>query len=135
MQKKDEKTTMRYVFYSEKNGKAVTLIGPAAKQTALTLEKDADIVGYVTCVELVDAGRLVESRGIRKDTLKREWVSDFLVTRMNGTTEVIEAVDADELDGLRGHVLCERLELSRRYWKTQEVDGWKVMLCKRAGGR
>lgn len=115
-------------FLSKKNGTIITVRSPEAKRVALLLENDVDVEGYETDVLLEGDLSEISPVGIRSSYMKIDWVSDFLVRKKTGETEVLEVVLPENLEKL-AHI--ERLELSRRYWTSRGVNSWKIVLVER----
>lgn len=116
-------------FYSEKNGKVICVHSAAQRAYAKELEADGTVLSYEACVEL-DKERYiyVNPIDIRKGYFETDWATDFLVRFADGREAVRELSSMESL-GKRADL--EKLEFSRRYWASQSVAGWKVVLMEK----
>lgn len=127
MRKKDDKTRT-ISFFSPKNQQVVVVSNALEKRFALNLEKDESVIKYETNIPLTDFDTLVQGKGIRRKLLETEWVSDFMVVKQD-STQIIEIVDEKSLESKRS--CSERLELSRRYWKSAGIADWRAVIVQK----
>lgn len=128
MHKKDEKTTRSTSFFSKKNGETLTVYSDLARKAAAAFEEDPSIYGYKVNVEMPNLQTSIETRGIAGRYFTTDWVSDFVLSYLDGSTKVIEIADEAELDGQFGRALCMKLEISRRYWLAAGMPDWGVII-------
>lgn len=114
-------------FFSQKNQEVLIVHSALAKKFAEHLEKDSAVKKYQTNVALENWKEYVSSAGIRKSYLTCEWTSDFLIEDENAQVSVREIVSASDLDK-RAEV--EKLEISRRYWKSVNVFSWQAVIVE-----
>ena len=112
-------------FFSQKNQKMMCVHSRQTRDYAKQLEEMDSVKSYETCVPL-DMGRFIHVQpvDIRPDYLQKEWTTDFLLEDRNGHKSVREVVLASSL---KKRAMVERLELSRRYWATLNIE-WAVVL-------
>lgn len=127
MTKKDEKKRT-ITFYSNKNKQIISVRSESAKRFALTMEKDDTIDSYETNVILDAPRKRIDTTGFRRSTLTATWMSDFMVVK-KGVPCIIEIVEEEQLEAKRS--CSEKLELSRRYWKSVGISQWMVVIMKR----
>ena len=122
-------------FFSDKNQKMLTVHSADAKKFADTLENDSSVLSYEPCIPL-DPAKLITVNmiGIRtgfrtkpSDT-EPTWETDFVVEFASGKKAVRE-LSKEEL--LEKRAELEKLEMSRRYWKSQGITDWKIVLLKK----
>ena len=120
------KKTRDIQFFSKKNGAMVCLHSPAARDYAKFLEEQPWVGNYEAGVPLSEELYChVSPVGIRNLYFKTPWVSDFLLHYADGRRGIRELVRADMLQKAS---TAERLEFSRRYWASTDIDEWKVVL-------
>ena len=120
------KKTRDIQFYSEKNGRMVCLHSPAARDYAKYLEEQSWVESYDAGAPLSEELYChVSPVGIRGLYFKTSWASDFLLHFADGRRGIRELVRADMLQKAS---TAERLEFSRRYWASTDIDEWKVVL-------
>lgn len=105
-------------FFSEKNGRMVCVHIKEAREYTRWLECQSWVVSYECNVERY---QYVNPIDIRKEYFSTQWGSDFLLHYADGRIAVREIVSPQDLDR---RAVLERLEFSRRYWKSLDVD-WK----------
>ena len=111
-------------FFSNKNETMILVHSAEARNFAKGLEENSWIAKYETCVSLdMQQYAHVSPIDIRADYLKSVWVSDFLLTYADGRKGIVELVKRDQL---LKRAVCEKLELSRRYWAALDIKDWKV---------
>ena len=120
------KRTREIRFYSEKNQAMCCVHSAYARDYAKWLEEREDVRGYEVNIALDTAflGR-VNRVDIRGSYLKTDWTTDFKLFFTDGHSGVREIIRKEKLQE-RADV--EKLELSRRYWKAQGIEDWKVVL-------
>lgn len=133
MHKKDEKTARCTTFFSKKNRKTMTVYSDLARKAADAFEQDISIQGYEANLDVLDPKRTVEPKDIPQRYFDHAWSSDFLLQFMDGNEKIVEVVDEQELEGPRGKALCEKLELSRRYWQAVGVPAWGIIIMRKDG--
>lgn len=131
MHKKDGRTARCTTFFSKKNQKTITVYSDLARKAAAVFEQDDNIFGYEVNLDIANPRLNIEPSGIPKRHFSHEWVSDFLLRFVDGKEKIVEIVDERELEGLRNEALCEKLELSRRYWKSVGVPDWGIILLRK----
>ena len=115
-------------FKSGKNERLLTVRSRDARKYAEKLESDETVHMYTTRVRWEQEDlRNVDPLSIRKSYFETAWETDFVIHRMNGSIAVRELAKQEDLGKLAS---IEKLELSRRYWKTKGVEDWKVVLMK-----
>lgn len=134
MHKRDEKTARCTTFFSKKNRKTMTVYGDLARKAAAVFEEDNSILGYTVNLDIVDPEHKVEPRDIPQRYFGHEWASDFLLQYVDGSEKIVEVVDEQELEGPRGKALCEKLEISRRYWQAAGVPAWGIIIMRKDEG-
>ncbi len=113
-------------FFSEKNGKMVCLHSRHARDYAKYLEAQPWVERYEAGAPLSqELYAHISPVWIRSAYFQVPWVSDFLIHFADGRKGVRELVTAD---GLRRKNIVEKLEFSRRYWASTDIDNWKVVL-------
>ena len=55
----------------------------------------------------------------------QNWYSDFLIQYNDGSLTVRELLDKNKINYLKE---LRKLEFSRRYWKQQNINDWKIVL-------
>lgn len=118
-------------FFSKKCGCVISVLGSEARALAEKLENDAGVLKYESRVPLTISPSEVSIIGIRATYLKEDWVSDFSVETIEGERLVIEAVAEAKLEKKSE---IEKLELSRRYWRSKGVK-WKLYIVKSSEGK
>lgn len=124
-----------FQFYSEKNKRIFIAHSLEAKKFADMLEEDKTVLSYQVCVP-IDPQKLlkVSMVDIRKEykpelnATEPMWETDFLIEYATGKKAVRE-LSKDEL--LEKRAELEKLELSRRYWKSQGITDWKIVLFQK----
>lgn len=112
-------------FFSEKNGKMMCVHSKQAREYTRWMECQSWIESYECSVELdMQRYQHVNPIDIRKEYFSTQWSSDFLLHYADGRTAVRETVSTQDF-GRRA--ILERLEFSRRYWKSLDVD-WKLLI-------
>lgn len=113
-------------FFSQKNQQMVCVHSRQARDYAKQLEELDKVKSYEACVPL-DMARFIHVLpvDIRPEYLREQWTTDFLLEDRDGHKCVREVVLTSNL---RKRSLVERLELSRRYWKTLNIEDWKAVL-------
>jgi len=124
-----------FKFYSEKNQQMLVVHSKEAKTLADLLESDSSVLSYQVCVPINPQELLkVSMVDIRKEykpevgDTKPTWETDFLIEYATGKKAVRE-LSKDEL--LEKRAELEKLELSRRYWKSQGITDWKIVLFQK----
>lgn len=114
-------------FYSEKNGQMICVHSKLARKYTRWLESQNWVETY-ECNVALDTGRYqyVSPVGIRKEYFAVAWCSDFLLHYADRRTAVREIVSKQDLTR---RAALERLEFSRRYWKTLDVE-WKLLILE-----
>lgn len=113
-------------FYSEKNQAMRSVHSAYARDYTKWLEEREDVRGYEVNVAWDTAflGR-VDRVDIRGSYLIIDWTSDFRLFFTDGHIGIREMVREEKL---QERAVIEKLELSRRYWKAQGIEDWKVVL-------
>ena len=120
------KKTRDIQFFSKKNSTMVCLHSPVARDYAKYLEEQPWVVSYEAGAPLSeDLYCHISPVGIRGLYFKTSWASDFLLHFADGRRGIRELVRADMLQKAS---TAERLEFSRRYWASTDIDEWKVVL-------
>ena len=112
-------------FYSKKNDAMIIVHSREARAYTKHLEDWADVRSYVAG-KPIDSTRLqlISTVDIRGDYFKQCWESDFYLLLTDGTVAVRELITTSDLTK-RAEV--EKLELSRRYWRSVGVTNWKII--------
>jgi len=118
-------------FFSQKNKKMLTVHSRAARMAAQFLENDSSVLCYDTDVKLPSPCVPEEKAGLRASYLSEAWMTDFYIERLDGTHFVAEVVTPEQLTK---RAVIEKLELSRRYWKRQEIQDWKIFISRESEG-
>lgn len=126
MEKRDAR--MRDItFMSAKNEALVTVHSAIARKFAKKLERDDRVVRYRTDVPLEKLKERLDVQNIRVAYVEEEWQTDFMVYFEDGCVMIYEVVDAESL---KRKAVAEKLEVSRRYWKTLNVHDWKIAVVE-----
>lgn len=117
-------------FFSEKNKDLVSVYTALAKQYAMLLEENEQVQSYQTNVPLEEWREAIDLSGIRTDYQKQEWTTDFVICLTDGQVQVREIAEGQVFS----LSTAEKLELSRRYWKSRYVEDWKFMFERKEHG-
>ena len=118
------KRTIR--FYSEKEKQILTVFNEPAYIYAMNLETDDMISNYKIAVELNKSQFIqIDTVGLRNEMFNQNWYSDFLIQYDDGSLAVRELLDKNKINYLKE---LRKLEFSRRYWKQQNINDWKIVL-------
>lgn len=123
MFKKDAKTR-EITFSSPKNAAIRSVRSKAMRTVASLLEKDEKVIRYETGIP-IDTTLIQDVTGLRPAYLNEKWISDFRIYFNDGSIkiwEVLEEAQSEKKSAL------EQLEISRRFWKNQNVNGWDIIL-------
>lgn len=113
---------------SIKNNDVIMVRSKEAKNYALYLENEPQVISYHSMVKWdQELYSMIEPVYIRKAYFDKIWESDFVLYKENGEKAVREIIKEKDLDKLAN---IEKLELSRRYWKINQVTDWKVIVFK-----
>lgn len=118
-------------FFSQKNGKMMTVSSRAARRAAQHLERDSTVLRYEAGIALPVPCAVGDSAGLRASFLQEAWLTDFYAERLDGTFFVWEVVTPEQL---AKRAVAEKLELSRRYWKSREIQEWKICVSEEGEG-
>lgn len=119
------KKTRDIKFYSEKNKHMVTVHSREARAFAKYLESMEQVSSYEAGVALEPARlRLISKVDIRGEYFEQQWESDFCIKYDDGTAAVRE-IAVENFSSKRAEI--EKLELSRRYWRSMGVLDWKIV--------
>lgn len=112
-------------FFSKKNQTLVRVNTQEARAYSKYLEEMSAVKKYEANKPLIqERVRQLKTVDIRRAYLELPWESDFYLTYEDGTNGVREIVKIEELSK---RAVVEKLELSRRYWKSVGVTDWKVI--------
>ena len=118
------KRTIR--FYSEKEKQILTVFNEPAYIYSMNLETDDMISNYKIAVELNKSQFIhIDTVGLRNEMFNQNWYSDFLIQYDDGSLAVRELLDKNKINYLKE---LRKLEFSRRYWKQQNINDWKIVL-------
>lgn len=120
------KRTREIRFYSEKNKVMCSVHSAGAREYTKWLEERENVRGYEVNIAW-DTAFLsrIDRVDIRGSYLITDWTSDFRLFFADGHIGIREMVREDKL---QERAYIEKLELSRRYWKAQGIEDWKVVL-------
>lgn len=125
MQKQGKQTRV-FRFYSEKNKAMCSVHSVVARDYTKWLEEREDVRGYEADIAWDTAFLVrIDRVDIRGSYLKTDWQSDFRLYFADGHIGIREMMHKEKL---QERAVLEKLELSRRYWKAQGVEDWKVVL-------
>lgn len=125
---KEGKRARDITFFSEKNNCPVCVHSQAARRYADRLEEDLTVVWYETNKQWEKPALLhVSHVDVRKEYFQVDWTSDFLLWHQDRSFGVREIV---RKASLTNRAVCERLELSRRYWAFQGCRDWKAVIVE-----
>lgn len=116
-------------FPSPKNEAIRSVRSKAMRMIADILEKDEKVVRYETGIP-IDPTLIPDVTGIRPSYLNEKWISDFRIHYEDGSIriwEVLEETQSEKKSAL------EQLEISRRFWKNQNVNEWNIILVTGGG--
>lgn len=123
---KQNKRTRDIRFFSKKNNDLISVHTALARNYANLLEQDTQVQSFQTNVPLADWSNKINIDGIRTDYRKSEWTTNFMICMSDGTMRIREVVEGAFFSAS----MAEKLEISRRYWKSRYVEDWKVVLKK-----
>lgn len=113
-------------YMSVKNGRMMIVHSDDARNYARALEEDEKVKSYeVDAIIDVEALQHINTVDIRGSYFDIEWLTDFLITYVDGTVAVREIVKKNRLSA---RPVIEKLELSRRYWGMLNISNWKIVL-------
>jgi len=113
-------------YMSVKNGRMMIVHSDDARNYARALEEDEKVKSYeVDAIIDVEALQHINTVDIRGSYFDIEWLTDFLITYVDGTVAVREIVKKNRLSA---RPVIEKLELSRRYWGMLNINNWKIVL-------
>lgn len=123
---KQGKRTREIRFYSEKNKAMSSVHTTGARDYTKWLEERENVRGYEVNVAW-DTAFLsrVDRVDIRGSYLTTDWTSNFRLFFTDGHIGIREMILKRKLHE-RAYV--EKLELSRRYWKAQGIEDWKLVM-------
>lgn len=113
---------------SLKNGTTISVHNSLARRFAIILENDDTIRSYKTNIPLLELSKWIDKTGIRPAYMDTEWTSDFMIEYNDGMCEVVEVEDAESLEK---KATVEKLEISRRYWKANNINSWKIVIYEK----
>ncbi len=120
------KRTREIRFYSQKNKAMCSVHSVGAREYTKWLEAREGVRGYEVNVAWDTAFLCrVDRVDIRGSYLTTDWTSDFRLFFTDGHIGIREMVREEKL---QERAVIEKLELSRRYWKAQGIEDWKVVL-------
>lgn len=112
-------------YYSIKNQKTMEVHSELARKYAEILEQRKNVQTYavdypLNCLSLP----ATQSVYLTGALLEKDWTSDFYICLTDGTVAIreIEPEMPSRLSGIK------KLELSRRYWKVNGVEDWKIVV-------
>ena len=114
-------------FRSQKNECIVTVHSSIARKLAAEFESDENIIRYHTDVPVHYEDGCIDTTGIRTSYLDDRWKSDFMVERVDGSLEIYEVTSPFLLTK---KAIIEKYELSRRYWNSQNINGWTLCIVE-----
>lgn len=119
-------------FKSEKNHAVLTVHSREAREYARILENDLTVESYEVCKKLnIEKYAYVPITEIRKDYFLQEWSSDFLIRFVDGSIGIREIIKDGEITKKS---VQEKLEFSRRYWKENGIENWKIIFMTKERG-
>lgn len=123
---KQGKRTREIRFYSQKNQAMCSVHSAGARDYTKWLEEREDVRGYEATIAW-DTAFLsrIDRVDIRGSYLTTDWTSDFKLFFTDGHIGIREIILKRKLHE-RAYV--EKLELSRRYWKAQGIEDWKLVM-------
>ena len=62
---------------------------------------------------------------IRSEYFDYAWMTDFKITTTDGRVLIRELATKSQM---KRRMFVERLEFSRRYWKTLDISDWKIVI-------
>ena len=120
------KRTREIRFYSEKNKAMCSVHTTGARDYTKWLEEREDVRGYEANVAWdTDFLSRIDRVDIRGSYLKTDWTTDFKLFFTDGHIGIREMVREEKL---QERAVIEKLELSRRYWKAQGIEDWKLVM-------
>lgn len=125
---KAQRKTRDIKFYSEKNSSMVLVHSREARQYCDRLETDGQVKSY-ECSVILDRQKYIHvaRHSIRKEYFAVEWASDFVLRYVDGRFGVRELVRRSDI---MKRAALERLEFSRRYWVSEGVYDWKIVVME-----
>ncbi len=123
MKKKDAKTR-EITFSSKKNAAIRSVHSKAMRTVAELLENEENVIRYETGIE-INASLITDVTGIRPAYLKEKWTSDFRIYYEDGSIKIWEVLEEAQSEK---KAALEQLEISRRFWKSQNVNNWDIIL-------
>lgn len=71
--------------------------------------------------------KYIPAIGIRSEYFDYTWMTDFKITTTDGRVLIRELATKSQL---QRRMFVERLEFSRRYWKTLDISEWKIVILE-----
>ena len=98
----------------------------AEKEYLRKLDVEEHVKSYTTNFEL-DCERIkkLKETGIRKAYFNISWMTDLKIINSDGSIAVREFTSKEDLIK---KATIEKLELSRRYWNSFQINDWKIVL-------
>lgn len=125
---KEGKRARDITFFSAKNDCPVCVHSQAARKYADRLEEDLAVARYEANKQWENSALLhISHVDVRKEYFQTDWTSDFLLCYQDKSFGVREIV---RKASLANRAVCERLELSRRYWTFQGCRDWKIVIVE-----
>lgn len=123
---KQGKRTREIRFYSQKNQAMCSVHSAGARDYTKWLEEREDVRGYEVNIawDTTFLSR-VDRVDIRGSYLTTDWISDIRLCFTDGHIGIREMVREEKL---QERAVIEKLELSRRYWKAQGIEDWKLVM-------
>lgn len=123
MFKKNAKTR-EITFSSQKNMAIRSVRSKAMRMIAARFEKDENVIRYETGIP-IEPMLIPDTTGLRPAYLEEKWISDFRVYYEDGSIKIFEVLEEAQSEKKSA---LEQLEISRRFWKIQNVNEWKIIL-------
>lgn len=113
-------------FYSKKNEQIIVTYSNEEKEYVKRLDLDDLVRGYTTNFELDNIKvKELKDAGIRKSYFDISWMTDLKIVKHDGSIAIREFVNKEDL---MKKANIEKLELSRRYWNSFQINDWKIVL-------
>ena len=122
----EKKQEIRY--YSNKNSKLLTVKSNVVRAYTKHLEDRETVKEFEVHKKLIpERVQQLQRVDIRKDYIDSEWETDVYITYSDGSNGVREIVKEEWLER---RAVVEKLELSRRYWKSIGITNWKIVIME-----
>lgn len=117
-----------YRIFSQKCLKMIITYSTWARDYAKWLEHEPCVDTYEANIPLnMQRFKYIPAIGIRSEYFDYTWMTDFKITTTDGRVLIRELATKSQL---QRRMFVERLEFSRRYWKTLDISEWKIVILE-----